>query len=89
MLPVEKDTGHIWLRGQFLCDVDYDISKPLRSDSQPQVQRIILTVSEEHCATLLDAYDLVLELANGQRCPIPRPIQHLGANHLECYVESL
>jgi hypothetical protein len=89
MLPVGKEKGHIWLRDQFLCDVDYDISNPLRSTSGPQVQRIALTVPEEHCASLLDAYDLVLVLADGQRCRIPRPIQHLGLNNLECYVESV
>jgi hypothetical protein len=45
-------------------------------------------VPEEHCAMLLDAYNLTLVLANGQRCPIPRPLQHLGFNWIECYVES-
>jgi hypothetical protein len=89
MLPVGKEKGHILLRNQFLCDVDYDIGEPLSFESGLQVQRIALTVSEEHCAALLNAYDLVLVLADGQRCPIPRPIQHLGLNNLECYVESL
>jgi len=89
MLPIGKEKGYIWLRDQFLCDVDYDIGEPLSFESGPQVQRIILAVPEEHCALLLDSYELELVLADGQRCPIPRPIQHLGSNKLECYVESL
>jgi hypothetical protein len=88
MLPVEKATGQIWLREQFLCDVEYDISEPLSVGANLQVQRIILVVPEEHCAVLLDSYELTLVIADGQRCHIPRPLQHLGLNRLECYVES-
>ncbi len=88
MLTVEKAKGQIWLREQLLCDVEYEISEPLKRTAGPQVQRITLVVSEEHCASLLDAYELTLVMADGQRCHIPRPIQHLGSNCIECYVES-
>jgi hypothetical protein len=88
MLPVEKAKGQIWLHDKFLCDVEYDISKPLKRTDGPQVQRVTLVVPEEHCAVLLDSYDLTLVLADGQRFRIPRPLQHLGSNRIECYVES-
>ncbi len=88
MLPVEKAKGQIWLREQLLCDIEYEISEPMSVGVKPHVQRITLVVAEEHCAMLLDAYDLTLVMADGQRCHIPRPIQHLGSNCIECYVES-
>jgi hypothetical protein len=88
MLPVEKATGQIWLRDQHLCDVEYEISEPLSASAMPHVQRIILVVPEEHCAALLDSYELILIMADGQRHHIPRPIQRVGLGVLECYVES-
>lgn len=88
MLPVEKAKGQIFLHDKFLCDVEYDISDPLKRPSAPQVQRVMLTVEDEHCAVLLDAYELTLILGDGRRCPIPRPIQRTGLGCLECYVES-
>lgn len=88
MLPVGQGTGQMWLRDQFLCDVEYDIGEPLKFSRNPQVQRIDLVVPEEHCAALMDAYELVLVLGDGQRHHIPRPLRHLGEHHLECYVES-
>jgi len=88
MLPVEKAEGQIWLRDQHLCDVEYEISEPMSASAMPHVQRVILVVPEEHCAVLLDSYELILVMADGQRCHIPRPLQHLGLNCIECYVES-
>ena len=88
MLSVEKEKGQIWLREQLLCDVEYEISEPLNASANPHVQRITLVMAEEDCAALLDAYDLTLVMANGQSCHIPRPLQHLGSNCIECYVES-
>lgn len=88
MLPVEKAKGQIFLSDHFLCEVEYDISEPLQVARNANVQRIKLDVPDEHCATLLDAYNLVLVLANGQRSRIPRPRLHAGLNSLECYVET-
>jgi hypothetical protein len=89
MLPVEKAKGQIWLHDKFLCDVEYDISEPLKMTDHPPVQRITFTLDDEHCAPLLDTYDLTLVLADGRRCAIPRPLQRVGLGSLECYVESL
>jgi hypothetical protein len=89
MLPIEKAKGQIWLHDKFLCEVEYEISEALGHSRTVHVQRIMLTVPEEHCAVLLDAYNLFLTLADGQRHRIPRPLQRLGSNYLECYVESL
>jgi hypothetical protein len=88
VLPVEKAQGQIWLRDKFLCDIEYEISEPLRNSRTSHVQRIVLVVPEAHCATLLDAYELILVLDNGQRQPIPRPLHYKGSNRFECYVES-
>jgi hypothetical protein len=89
MLAVEKAQGQIWLRGEFLCEIEYEISALLKHTRNPHVQRITLTVPEEHCAVLLDAYELILVMADGQHHHIPRPMHHLGSNYFECYVESL
>ena len=89
MLPVEKATGQLWLRAEFLCDVEYDISQPLNSTGSSQVQRVTLTLEDEHCDKLIDAYELILILGDGRRCSIPRPLQKMGLGGLECYVESL
>jgi hypothetical protein len=88
MLPVEKAQGQIWLYDQFLCNVDYDIGEPLKNTDGTQVQRITLNLLDEESAPLLDAYDLTLIIADGSRCAIPRPLQHVGLGQLECYVES-
>jgi hypothetical protein len=87
MLPVEKGKGQLFIGGKFLCDVAYDISAPLHVDGNPRVQRILLDVPDEHCATLLNAYNLTLVLADGRRLHIPRPLQLVGLNGVECYVE--
>jgi hypothetical protein len=88
MLPVEKAKGQVFLGQQFLCDVDYDISEPMKASRNSNVQRIVLDVPDEHCAMLLDAYNLFLVLADGQRHRIPRPLLNSTLNHLECYVET-
>ena len=87
MLPVEKGKGQVFVGQQFLCDVGYDINAPLHVDGDPQVQRIVLDVPDEHCATLLNAYNLTLVLADWQSLHIPRPLQLIGLNGVECYVE--
>lgn len=89
MLPVEKAKGQVWLEDQFLCDVEYEISEPLKLIRKFHVQRICFVVAEEHCAVLLNAYNLTLVLASGQRCHIPRPFHHHGSGSMECYVESV
>jgi len=86
MLPVEKAKGQIFLHDKFLCDVEYDISEPLKSTGGPQIQHITLTVEDEHCAPLLAAYGLTLVVADGECFAIPRPIMRQA--RLECYVES-
>ena len=88
MLPVEKAQGQIFLNEKFLCEVEYEISEPLQLFSKPQVQRVLLNVPDERCATLLDSYDLILVLVDGDQHHIPRPIRHFGQTHLECYVET-
>jgi hypothetical protein len=40
MLPVEKEKGQIWLREQLLCEVEYEVSEPLKANVEPQVQRV-------------------------------------------------
>ena len=89
MLLVEKAKGQIWLGEQCLCDVEYEVSKTMKYTGNHEVQRIILILEDEHCTTLLDAYELTLVLTDGRRCKIPRPLQHVGLGDLECYVESL
>ncbi len=88
MLPVEKAKGQIFLHDEFLCDVDYNISEPLKRTGGVQVQRVTFTVEDEHCTPLLDAYELTLIIGDGRRCSIPRPLQSMGLGCLECYVES-
>jgi hypothetical protein len=89
MLPVEKAKGQIWLHDKFLCDIEYDISEPLKHTDGLQVQRVAFTLDDAHCVTLLDAYELTLVLADGRRFSIPRPLQRVGLGCLECYVEFL
>ena len=89
MLPVEKTKGQLWLHDRFLCDGEYDISSPLQRTGDAQVQRVTLTLEDEHCDLFIDAYELILILGDGRRCSIPRPIQKVGLGCLECYVESL
>src|SRR5687768_8410810 len=75
MLPMSQRTEQMWLREEFLCEVEYNIGEPLKFAYNPQVQRIDLVVLEVHCAAQLDMYDLTLMLADGQRYHIPRPLQ--------------
>jgi len=88
MLPVEQDVGQLWLHGQFLCEVEYFISEPMDHVGNYIVQRIAFILDDKHCAKLLDAYNLILVIADGRRYAIPRPLQQIGLGCLECYVES-
>jgi hypothetical protein len=89
MLPVEKTKAQIWRGDQFLCDVEYDIGKPVTVNGKLHIQRVVFTLLQEHCAALLKAYDLMLVLADGRRYLIPRPLQRVELACLDCYVESL
>jgi hypothetical protein len=88
MLPVEQGKGQIWLREQFLCDVEYVIDEPMRRTGTLRVQRILFTLEDAHCATLLNAYGLILVTEDKGCYPIPLPLQQTGLGRLECYVES-
>lgn len=88
MLPVGQGQGKIWLHAQFLCDTKYVVSEPIRRTGALRVQRVLLTVEDKHCDTLLDSYQLTLVLADGTHHHIPRPIRNMGLGGLEVYVES-
>jgi hypothetical protein len=87
LLPAEQNKGAIWRDGRLLCDVEYSISELLQLTDGNPIQRVTLTLSEEDCASLLDAYDLTLVLANGTRRAIPRPLRSSDKEYLECYLE--
>ena len=88
MFPVGKAKGQIWHHDEYRCDVEYDISAPLRRTSTLRVQRIVLTVADDHRLTLLNSYGLTLMLEDGSRHSIPQALQSTGLGHLEFYVES-
>ena len=87
MLPVGSGSGQIWLKDEFLCNVEYKVDEARELAKRVRVQRIVLDVPEKHCEELLDAYELALVLADGQRWRIPRPLQHVGLGAVESYVE--
>jgi hypothetical protein len=88
MLPVGQGKGQIWRSGELLCEVKYDIGEPIRRTGALRVQRILLTLEDEHCQLLVDVYGLILVMANGSQHAILRPFQLHGIGHLECYVET-
>jgi len=88
MLPVEQGTGQIWLREQFLCNVEYSIGEPMRRTGTLRAQRVLLSLEDEHCDMRIDAYGLTLVTADGSRYAIPRSPHRIGLGRLEFYVES-